>query len=134
MAAALGAAAWYIIWRRKRNTTTWTASAEWAAKRSHFEKLTADHLLVITDFDATLTTGDSEQCHDVMGNSPLLSTEFRKEFAPLLDWCARPPFPGNLLPLTCLAPRVWLVSRVYVSGRPTPPSTASSGGTPLTAL
>merc|ERR1719387_625130 len=42
--------------------------------------------MVITDFDATITTGDSEQCHDLVGGSRLLSNEFRKEFAPLLDW------------------------------------------------
>ena len=48
--------------------------------------LTANDVIVITDFDATLTTGDSEQCHDLVGSSRLLSDEFRKEFAPLLDW------------------------------------------------
>ena len=48
--------------------------------------LTANDVMVITDFDATITTGDSEQCHDLVGGSSLLSNEFRKEFAPLLDW------------------------------------------------
>jgi len=48
--------------------------------------LTANDVMVITDFDATITTGDSEQCHDMVGSSRLLSDEFRKEFAPLLDW------------------------------------------------
>merc|ERR1719321_1779232 len=42
--------------------------------------------MVITDFDATITTGDSEQCHDMIGASKLLSDDFRKAFAPLLDW------------------------------------------------
>ena len=48
--------------------------------------LTANDVMVITDFDATITTGDSEQCHDMVGGSRLLSDEFRREFAPLLDW------------------------------------------------
>ena len=51
--------------------------------------LTANDVMVITDFDATITTGDSEQCHDLVGGSSLLSSEFRKEFAPLLDWTSR---------------------------------------------
>ena len=43
-------------------------------------------MVVITDFDATLTTGKSIQCHDLVGFSPLMSQAFRDEFAPLLDW------------------------------------------------
>ena len=49
-------------------------------------ELTAKDIMVITDFDATITTGDSEQCHDLVGASSLLPTSFRQEFAPLLDW------------------------------------------------
>ena len=49
-------------------------------------QLSAEDIIVITDFDATLTSGDSEQCHDMIGGSKLLSEDFRKEFAPLLDW------------------------------------------------
>ena len=45
-----------------------------------------DKLMVVTDFDATLTTGKSIQCHDLVGFSPLMSQAFRDEFAPLLDW------------------------------------------------
>ena len=45
-----------------------------------------DNLLVVTDFDATLTSGLSRQCHDLMGFSELLDKTFREEFAPLLDW------------------------------------------------
>jgi 5'-nucleotidase len=54
----------------------------------------SDNLLVITDFDATITTGDSEQCHDVMGNSRLLDADFRREFAPLLDWLTNTSIDG----------------------------------------
>merc|ERR1719446_1643120 len=43
-------------------------------------------LIVIADFDATLTTGNSDQCHDLVGFSPLMAPAFRDEFAPLLDW------------------------------------------------
>ena len=49
-----------------------------------------DRLLVITDFDATLTTGDSIQCHDLVGHSETLSGAFREDFAPLLDWQTNP--------------------------------------------
>jgi len=96
-AAVLGAATYFIIWRRKRaerQQTSWVAAKEWAETRAAFSKLTADNLLVITDFDATITTGDSEQCHDVMGNSKLLPTAFRKEFAPLLDWTTNAAIDG----------------------------------------
>ena len=47
---------------------------------------TLDELLLIADFDATLTTGDSDQCHDLCGFSKVLAPEFRQAFAPLLDW------------------------------------------------
>ena len=73
--------------RRERNRTAWVQGKEWEAKRKEWTKtLKPSDLLVITDFDATITTGDSEQCHDLVGGSRLLSNEFRKEFAPLLDW------------------------------------------------
>lgn len=88
VAAAFGVTTWLFIEgvKRKNRRTAWVAGKDWLEKRATFSKLTADHLLVITDFDATITCGDSEQCHDVMGNSKLLSSEFRREFAPLLDW------------------------------------------------
>lgn len=89
VAAALGVAAWAVMWRaarRERLRTSWVAGKDWERKRAQFGQLLADNLLVITDFDATLTSGDSDQCHDLMGTSPLLSKAFRREFAPLLDW------------------------------------------------
>ena len=42
--------------------------------------LAPQNLIVITDFDATVTTGDSEQCHDLCGFSTLISPAFRSEF------------------------------------------------------
>lgn len=94
---AFGAAAWLVILRakrRERSKTTWVSSAAWESKRAEFARLAADNLLVITDFDATITSGDSEQCHDVMGNSKLLCSEFRREFAPLLDWSTNTAIDG----------------------------------------
>lgn len=50
------------------------------------EDASLEQLIVIADFDATLTTGNSDQCHDLVGFSPLMAPAFRDEFAPLLDW------------------------------------------------
>jgi len=71
----------------------WLVHSEWLPNVSfHFKRAamlqTASlaQLLVVTDFDATLTAGTSAQCHDLVGDSPLLTQSFREEFAPLLDW------------------------------------------------
>lgn len=82
-AAAIGAAALLIRARQVKNTTIWWIRQ---AKRYVLAPAKSTDLIVITDFDATITSGDSEQCHDLVGASKLLSPEFRKEFAPLLDW------------------------------------------------
>ena len=95
---ALAAAAWLFVERarsRDRRTTSWTAKAGWDAKRAAFlGSASVDSLMVITDFDATLTSGDSEQCHDMLGASKLLSPQFRAEFAPLLDWTSNVDIDG----------------------------------------
>ena len=85
VAAAVSA---FLIWRARRDFCDWSPSApfHWQKKRAAMAALAAKDVMVITDFDATITTGDSEQCHDLVGGSRLLSNEFRKEFAPLLDW------------------------------------------------
>ena len=85
VAAAVGA---FLMWRARRDLCDWSPSApfHWQKKRAAMANLTANDVMVITDFDATITSGDSEQCHDLVGGSRLLSNEFRKEFAPLLDW------------------------------------------------
>jgi 5'-nucleotidase len=49
-----------------------------------------DGLMVITDFDATLTTGNSMQCHDLIYCSADIPDSFREECAPLLDWQTNP--------------------------------------------
>ena len=52
----------------------------------------SDELLAITDFDLTRTTGDSEQCHDVLGvHGP---EALRSGFERLLDFST--PFPTEL--------------------------------------
>lgn len=53
-----------------------------------------ENLLVVCDFDATLTTGNSDQCHDILGSSPSLPEEVRTAFVPLLDFSK--PFPPEL--------------------------------------
>merc|ERR1719473_2520615 len=98
VSAALGLAAWLVVvskQRKQRRATSWVAGKDWKAKHATFAKsVNADDLLVITDFDATITTGDSQQCHDVMGESRLLCSEFRREFAPLLDWTTNAAIDG----------------------------------------
>ena len=85
---AMAAISALLVLRARRQVCDWSPSApfHWERKRAAMADLTANDVMVITDFDATITTGDSEQCHDMVGSSRLLSDEFRKEFAPLLDW------------------------------------------------
>ena len=90
------AAAMLILWRvnRSRPRTTWIPCEGWIRKRPTYSFMTPEKLLVITDFDATITTGESEQCHDLVAASKLLSEPFRAEFAPLLDWTTNPDVDG----------------------------------------
>lgn len=96
--AALGAAAMATlinVRRRKALRTKLIANKHWPEKRANFlDNLSADDLLLITDFDATITAGDAEQCHDMVGASPLLSKAFRDEFQPLLDWTSNVQIDG----------------------------------------
>ena len=87
LAASAAAAAMLLVRARaKKSTTIW-----WIRQHKRYVHASSktDELLVITDFDATITSGDSEQCHDLIGCSKLMSPAFREAFAPLLDWCAR---------------------------------------------
>ena len=59
-----------------------------------FQRLTADDLLVLIDFDRTLTTGPSDQCHDILGESSVMPPSLRASFEPLLDFSK--PFPPEL--------------------------------------
>jgi len=92
--AAIGALVLLYAKRKDRLRTTWVACEGWYRKRSTFSFVRADNLIVITDFDATLTTGDSEQCHDLCAVSKVMPKEFRDKFAPLLDWAANPDIDG----------------------------------------
>ncbi len=94
VAGAVGALLILYAKHRERLRTTWVACEGWHRKRSTFSFVRAENLLVITDFDATLTTGDSEQCHDLCGFSKVMPEEFRSKFAPLLDWAANPDIDG----------------------------------------
>ena len=87
VAAVLGVAALFILRRAKRraaallaSSTPWNRGEDWERKRVEFVKAaTHENLLVITDFDATITTGSSQQCHDILGESELLDSAFREE-------------------------------------------------------
>ena len=88
-ALGVGVVGGLVVWavrQRDRFKTTWIAGAGWSTKRPIYSFIKPDQLLLITDFDATLTTGDSDQCHDLCGESHHMSSPFRTEFAPLLDW------------------------------------------------
>lgn len=90
-AAAVTAAALLIRAHQVKKTTIW-----WVRQHKRYALASAkpSELIVITDFDATLTAGDSEQCHDLMGSSKLLSADFRAAFAPLLDWTTNAAIDG----------------------------------------
>ncbi|EOD25657.1 putative 5'-nucleotidase [Emiliania huxleyi CCMP1516] len=93
-AAAAGASLLIIylaIRRRRRLSSSFLPTQSFGAKHEGLLRdARLDKLLVITDFDATLTTGDSTQCHDLVGFSDLLAAQFREGFAPLLDWQTNP--------------------------------------------
>jgi len=95
--SVVACAAATFIWLAKdrvRRRTAWTPMEGWNRKRPIYKFVSPEKLLVITDFDATLTTGDSDQCHDLVGFSKLLSKAFRDDFAPLLDWSTNTDIDG----------------------------------------
>ena len=79
-------------------TAAAAASAAWLPSAALASRLPLrwrpDDLLLITDYDLTLTTGDSSQCHDVLGQSERLPRALRSAFVPLLDFTK--PFPPEL--------------------------------------
>merc|ERR1712087_246256 len=94
--AALIVASSMMLWLgHRRRRSVWLPMSSFKEKRDKMlEDSTIDQLMVITDFDATITTGDSEQCHDLLGASKILTKNFRKDFAPLLDWSTNPATDG----------------------------------------
>jgi len=91
LAAAAGAATLLLRAHAKKMTTIW-----WIRKHKRYvlASVKPSDLIVITDFDATLTSGDSEQCHDMLGASPLMSQGFHDAFKPLLDWTTNAAIDG----------------------------------------
>ena len=80
-------AATLIYSARQRLAKHWYPLPHFEEKAKSFVgTATADNLLVITDFDATLTAGDSIQCHDLLPCTDLLTPEFRRDFMPLTNW------------------------------------------------
>jgi hypothetical protein len=69
-------------------------TASFAAKRAELLGRPISDLLVVTDFDLTLTCGTSLQCHDVLGTAACMPAGARAEFAELLDFSR--PFPAHL--------------------------------------
>jgi len=93
---AVGFASAMVLWygHRKRRTIWHPMSTWWNKRTALLENSRLDELLIITDFDATITTGDSIQCHDMLGFSELMTPAFRHDFAPLLDWASNPATDG----------------------------------------
>jgi len=124
---AVGALLVLYAKNRERWQTTWIACEGWHRKRSKFSFVRAQNLLLITDFDATLTTGDSEQCHDLCGFSHVMPADFRSKFAPLLDWAANPDIDGvewwdraHSLMVKYGVPKRQLIPRLVREGKMTP--------------
>ena len=72
------------------STTGFATAAEALRTRG----CTQDDLIMVIDFDLTLTDGKSDECHDIMGASPLLPPQLVAAFEPLLDFSQ--PFPPEL--------------------------------------
>ena len=94
LASAFAAGLIILHGRRQRESIWHPMSSWWIKRRALVENTRLDKLLVIADFDATITTGDSIQCHDMLGFSELMTPAFRREFAPLLDWATNPDVDG----------------------------------------
>ena len=94
LASAFAAGLIILYGRRQRESIWHPMSSWWIKRRALVENTRLDNLLVIADFDATITTGDSIQCHDMLGFSELMTPAFRREFAPLLDWATNPDVDG----------------------------------------
>jgi len=99
MAGAVAAAAFAYVFYMKRkkvesSRASWLRTITFNSKWDKFVGCDPSQVLMIADFDATITAGDAEQCHDLMGTSPLVSKAFRDEFAPLLDWTSNASIDG----------------------------------------
>jgi len=85
--AAVAGVIWYARSKQMRNKRAeWLRTISFNGKWEKMAQIDPSQLLVITDFDATITAGHSEQCHDLVAVSEVLPKAFRDEFSPLLDW------------------------------------------------
>lgn len=66
----------------------------YARLASKLERSGCIGVAVVIDFDLTLTTGTSEECHDIIGTSPAMPLAVREKFFDLLDFSK--PFPPEL--------------------------------------
>ena len=93
-----GAAVAAILFKRLNQQSStrasWMRTITFDSKWDKFVGVDPSQLLVITDFDATVTAGDADQCHDLLGISPVLSKAFKDDFAPLLDWTTNASIDG----------------------------------------
>jgi len=93
--AAVAGVIWYARNKDSRNKRSeWLRTISFNGKWEKFAGCDPSQLLVITDFDATVTAGHSEQCHDLVAASQMLPKAFRDEFAPLLDWTTNADIDG----------------------------------------
>ena len=93
-AAAIAAVLYRQMKQQASSRANWLRTISFNGKWDKFAGAEPSQLLVITDFDATITAGDAEQCHDLMGASQLMTKAFRDEFAPLLDWTSNAAIDG----------------------------------------
>lgn len=93
--AAVAAIFYRQYWQKAPSPrSSWLRTVSFNEKWEQICSVDPSQLMVITDFDATITAGDADQCHDLVGTSPLLSQAFRDEFAPLLDWTSNASIDG----------------------------------------
>ncbi|KAL1512098.1 hypothetical protein AB1Y20_005369 [Prymnesium parvum] len=92
--AAVAAILYRQIVQKRSPRASWLRTISFNGKWEKFVAVDPSQLLVITDFDGTITAGDANQCHDLVGTCPLLSQAFRDEFAPLLDWTTNTSIDG----------------------------------------
>jgi len=89
--AMLNRAVWLVLMAGGRGALASLAPLTHRLQRLH---CTADNLIVVIDFDLTLTSGTSLECHDIVGKSLLMPAAVRTAFRPLLDFSK--PFPPEL--------------------------------------
>uniref|UniRef100_A0A6V2LV99 5'-nucleotidase n=1 Tax=Emiliania huxleyi TaxID=2903 RepID=A0A6V2LV99_EMIHU len=95
-AVAAGVAA-HVARRALLHRRSGTPALGFDAALARLSGSSVEDLILIVDFDRTLTDGDSAQCHDVIGATSLVPESLRAGFAPLLDFSdpAKVPYKGD---------------------------------------